>query len=135
MNRQREFYYYAEKVTKRTGVSLRDMQSRNRKREWVEARQCLMYILRYKMKMTLTAIAKLMRRDHSTVYHSLLVIGDLKITTNRFFWMDHVKLYTSYNIMPQKNLYLCERCGSSNDNHYAVHLGQAQADCAPTCHA
>ena len=135
MHKNAELYYYAEKVTKRTGVSLRDMQSRNRKRELVEARQCLMYIMRYKMKMTLSAIGKLMRRHHSTVIESLNVIEDLKITTNRFHWMDHVKLYTGHNIMPQKNLYLCERCGSTNDNHYALHLGQAEADCAPTCHA
>ena len=53
MNRQKEFYYYAEQVTKRTGVGLRKMQSQDRHREVAEARQCLMYLLKFKMKLTL----------------------------------------------------------------------------------
>ena len=67
MNRQREFYYYAEQVTKRTGVGLRKMQSKDRHREVAEARYCLIYLMRHKMKLTLMEIAKLMRRHYSTI--------------------------------------------------------------------
>ena len=90
MNRQREFYYYAEQVTKRTGVGLRKMQSQDRHREIAEARYCLIYLMRHKMKLTLMEIAKLMCRHYSTVHHGLEVMHILQVTMKKYTWLKEI---------------------------------------------
>ncbi len=90
MKRQREFYYYAEQVTKRTGIGLRQMQSQDRHREVAEARYCLMHLMRSKMQMTLMEIAKLMRRHYSTVHHGLEVIYILQVNINKYTWLKEI---------------------------------------------
>jgi hypothetical protein len=116
MNRQREFYYYAEQVTKRTGVGLRQMQSQDRHRDITESRQCLMYLLKFKMKLTLMEAGELMRRHYSTVQHALQVIQDIQRYQGKYLWLDKVRPYQTHNIMPKNTLYLCDQCGSTS-NH------------------
>lgn len=128
MNRQREFYYYAEQVTKRTGVGLRKMQSQDRHREVAEARYCLIYLMRHKMKMTLMEIAKLMRRHYSTVHHGLEVIYVLQDTMKMYPWLKEVKRYEPHNIWPKNTLYLCDQCGGTHNHTNALHERQAAAD-------
>jgi ribosomal protein L29 len=88
MNRQKEFYYYAEQVTKRTGVGLRQMQSQDRHREVAEARYCLMHLMRSKMQMTLMEIAQL----------------------------KEIKRHEPHNIRPKDTMYICDQCGGTS-NH------------------
>ena len=130
MNRQREFYYYAEQVTKRTGVGLRKMQSQDRHREVAEARYCLIYHMRHKMKLTLMEIAKLMRRHYSTVHHGLEVMHILQVTMKKYTWLKEVKRYEPHNIMPKNTMYICHQCGGTLDHTNAVHQRQAASDSA-----
>ncbi len=128
MKRQREFYYYAEQVTKRTGIGLRQMQSQDRHREVAVARYCLMLLMRSKMQMTLMEIAKLMRRHYSTVHHGLEVIYILQVTINKYTWLKEIKRYEHHNIRPKDTLYICNQCGGTHDHTNALHQRQAAAD-------
>jgi hypothetical protein len=132
---QREFYYYAEQVTKRTGVGLRQMQSQDRHREVAEARYCLIYLMRHKMKMTLMEIAKLMRRHYSTVHHGLEVIYVLQVTMNKYTWLKEIKRYEPHNIRPKDTMYICDQCGGTHNHTNALHERQAAADSTPAGYA
>jgi chromosomal replication initiation ATPase DnaA len=116
MQKNKELYYYAEQVQKRTGVGLRKMQSQDRHREVAEARYCLMHLMRSKMQMTLMEIAKLMRRHYSTVHHGLEVIYILQVTMNKYTWLKGIKHYEPHNIRPKDTMYICDQCGSTS-NH------------------
>ena len=130
MNRQREFYYYAEQVTKRTGVGLRKMQSQFRHREVAEARHCLMYLLKFNMKLTHMEIGQLMHRHYSTVTHALSVIQDFQHYMKKYEWLDKIPRYEPHNIRPKNSMYICDRCGGTHDHTNAVHQRQAASDSA-----
>jgi hypothetical protein len=135
MNRQREFYYYAEQVTKRTGVGLRKMQSQDRHREVAEARQCLMYLLKFKMKLTLMEVGQLMRRHYSTVQHALNVISDFQRYMKKYEWLDKIPRYEPHNVRPKDTMYICDQCGGTHDHTNALHQRQAAADSEAACYA
>jgi hypothetical protein len=132
---QREFYYYAEQVTKHTKIGLRQMQSQDRHRDITESRQCLMYLLKFKMKLTLMEAGELMRRHYSTVQHALQVIQDIQRYQGKYLWLDKVRPYQTHNIMPKNTLYLCDQCGGTHDHTNALHQRQAAADREAACYA
>lgn len=127
---QREFYYYAEQVTKHTKIGLRQMQSQDRHRDITESRQCLMYLLKFKMKLTLMEAGKLMRRHHSTVHHALQVIHDIQRFQGKYLWLDKVRPYHNHNIMQKNTMYICPQCGGTHDHTNALHKRQAASDSA-----
>jgi hypothetical protein len=135
MKKNAELYYYAEVVHRWTGVTLRQIQSRDRHADIVIARHCLMYLLRYRAKMILQEIGKLMRRDHSTVYHAINVIQDYQTMSKRYLWLDKVRPFKNHNVMPLKSSYLCQRCGSEVNHNPPIHQRQAAADCTPAGNA
>jgi hypothetical protein len=135
MQKNKELYYYAEVVHRWTGVTLRQIQSRDRHADYVTARHCLMYILRFRAKLTLEEIGRLLRRHHSTVYHAIGVIEDYQRITKQYLWLDKVRPFKNHNVMPLKSAYLCTQCGCEVNNNPPVHLRQAAADCAPAGYA
>lgn len=64
-------------VTEHFGVSLKQLESKHRKRELVYARQVGMYLLRTNTYLPLRAIGKIFCRDYTTVIHSRNLILDL----------------------------------------------------------
>lgn len=87
----------AKKITSEyRGVSIEDMESKSRIREYAQARQQAMYILKKYTKLSLKAIgAAFGNRDHSTVIHAVQTTEDLmysdkqvkidiEILTNKF---------------------------------------------------
>jgi chromosomal replication initiation ATPase DnaA len=68
------------KVSELTGVTPMEMRSKSRKREYVIARQVVMWIIYQTNKVTWTEIGKYFLRDHSTVIHSV------KSVDNALFW-------------------------------------------------
>jgi len=132
---QREFYYYAEQVTKHTKIGLREMQSKTKYRDVTESRQCLMYLLRFKMKLTLMEAGRLMRRHYSTVQHALQVIHDIQRYQGKYLWLDKVRPYRQHNIRPNNLMYICGQCGGTHDHTNALHERQAAADSTPAGYA
>jgi len=65
-------------VAQECNVSVFDMEGKSQKREFVEARQIAMYVLRHTSGLSLAKIGKLFgNRDHSTVIHACVTIKDL----------------------------------------------------------
>jgi chromosomal replication initiator protein len=62
-------------------VDITSVLSRSRKRELVVVRQVFMIFLRHHRQMTLTGIAKLLGRDHTTVIHAI-AMEDLLFNEN-----------------------------------------------------
>lgn len=60
-----------------TGISYDDMKSTKRKREIVEARQMAMSVIRKETTVHFHQIAKLFKRDHSTVIYGINTMSDL----------------------------------------------------------
>ena len=58
-------------------VSMKDMQSRSRKKSLTFARQVAMYLSRKHTTESLADIGKIFNRDHSTVLHSIKKVTDL----------------------------------------------------------
>lgn len=67
-------------VCKQYSVSIKELQSRSRKRAFTFPRQVAMYLCRKHTDESLTDIGKEFNRDHSTVLHSIKVVTSL---TNR----------------------------------------------------
>lgn len=64
-------------VAIRFGVSVKQVKSRSRKREVVDARHLAMYLIRKSSKMSLKSIGEFFgSRDHTTVLHSLQSVQD-----------------------------------------------------------
>lgn len=53
------------------GVTVEDIMSRTRLREFVDARQLYCYIMREKFGLSLSKIGKTINRDHATAIHSV----------------------------------------------------------------
>lgn len=66
----------AEKVSCFCRVPMHKFFQRNRKKEVVSARHILIWILRKKLMMTCTDIAKYLDLDHTTVLHSVKRVED-----------------------------------------------------------
>lgn len=65
-----------ELVSSQFNVSIQDMQSRSRKRIITFPRQVAMYLARKYTDDSLAAIGKTLKRDHSTVLHSIKVVSN-----------------------------------------------------------
>lgn len=66
-------------------VTVEQIESRSRMREYVIARQLAMYFIKIKTSMTLKQIGALFSgRDHSTVIHAMETIDDLICSDKKF---------------------------------------------------
>lgn len=65
-----------ELVSSQFNVSIRDMQSRSRKKAVTFPRQVAMYLARKYTDSSLADIGKVLHRDHSTVLHSIKVVSN-----------------------------------------------------------
>lgn len=65
-------------------VGLNEIRSRRRSRPLTLPRQLICYLARHHARMRLTAIAHFIRRDHSTVIHSIHVINNEMSVDPRF---------------------------------------------------
>lgn len=52
-------------------ITVKQLQSRNRHRHTVAKRSAIMWMIKQKFNLTVTELAKLFNRDHSTVVHAL----------------------------------------------------------------
>lgn len=88
-------------------VSLKNLQSKNRSREYVQARNMCYFFLLYRLNMTCTAIAKYFNRDHTTVLHGIKMhkidVKDNHIYAEKYEIANH-KLRI-YQIKPKRNHY------------------------------
>lgn len=75
--------YICQVVSKHLSVSIEDMKSKSRKREYVTARQFSISFMR-KQGQTLTSIGNYFNMDHSSVMHNLRALQDL-IDTDKIF--------------------------------------------------
>lgn len=98
-------------VTERTGVTYEQMQSPRRHREWVQARQAAMWLMRRNTSISLKAIANIFGgRDHSTVIHSCDLVDDMLAIRDRSF--QFVKNFKRTELAPiWEDEYLLEVCG------------------------
>lgn len=72
-------------VSKVNSVSLEDLRSTSRKRQFVESRAIAASLIKnYFPKMTLVAIAQLFNKDHSTIIYNLSIASDLCLTDRKF---------------------------------------------------
>lgn len=71
-------HFIIELITRMTLISIRELQSKTRKREVAEARQIAMYFIKKYTKISLIEIGKIFNRDHSTVIYSIKNIESLK---------------------------------------------------------
>ena len=72
-------------VTDEFGVTLQQMKSGKRYREWVEARMVAMFFIKRYCKSTLKSIGMMFGgRDHTTAIHSINTVKDL-MESNRDF--------------------------------------------------
>lgn len=72
-------------ISKQTGVTFEQVQSKSRKREFVEARQIAMFVLKNFTNQSLKSIGwQFGGRDHSTVIHAKTTISDLMDTDRGF---------------------------------------------------
>lgn len=67
----------SELVSRQFRVSMKDMQSRSRKRTLTFPRQVAMFLSRKHTDESLADIGKLFNRDHSTVLHAIKVVNNL----------------------------------------------------------
>ena len=67
-----------------TRLSLQELRKKSRKREHVEARQIMCYLLRCRTKMTTTSIGLIFNYDHSTVIHCCKQVPDLVLYDEDF---------------------------------------------------
>ncbi|MEN8190016.1 MAG: chromosomal replication initiator protein DnaA [Thermodesulfobacteriota bacterium] len=67
-----------EFVSKQFQISVKDMQSKSRKKIITFPRQVAMFLSRKHTSESLADIGKLFNRDHATVLHSIKVVNDLK---------------------------------------------------------
>ena len=72
----------SELVGQQFKISIKDMQSRSRKKKIAFPRQVAMYLSRKHTEETLADIGKVFNRDHSTVMHSIKVVSGLSRRDN-----------------------------------------------------
>lgn len=73
------------KVSDYLGMTIQDMNSKTRKREFVEARQIAHYFAKQKTMASLQYIGWIIGgKDHATVLHSCKTVNDLIETDNNF---------------------------------------------------
>jgi hypothetical protein len=94
-----------------------------------------MYLLKFKMKLTLMEAGELMRRHYSTVQHALQVIQDIQRYQGKYLWLDKVRPYQNHNIRPKDTMYICDQCGGTHNHTNALHERQAAADSTPAGYA
>ena len=73
-----------EIVCKKTGIDIKDLKGKSRKREIVEARQLAFYILKKNTRLPFAVIGGMLNRDHTTVIHSIKVVTALKETDKEY---------------------------------------------------
>lgn len=74
-----------EELCESLGTTLKDMRSTNRKREIVNKRQAIMFVLRDRFGWTHRRVGNIFNKDHSTVTHSEGVVRDLLDIKDRTF--------------------------------------------------
>lgn len=62
------------------GLTVKNVQSRSRVKEFVYARHIIFYLIRKNTKMKLKSAGELLHRDHTTVIHSVETLKDLMYT-------------------------------------------------------
>jgi chromosomal replication initiator protein len=79
-------YWVANYVRKVYGVSLENLKSKSRDREYVVPRQISMFFIKeFHRPLSLKSIGKFLGgRDHSTVIHALKTVSDLTDSDNQF---------------------------------------------------
>ncbi len=121
--------HYLNFVTSYTKVTYAKLRSDCRIRHIREARQCLAYLLRYNTQMTLSEIGNVLNRHYSTILHSTEVLNDeMKLYPNKYKWMERIPTLDYHNILPSKQLYICQRCGSESHHTTALHQWQTATD-------
>ncbi len=83
----------SEYVGKQFNVSIKEMQSRSRKKALTFPRQIAMYLCRKHTQESLADIGKEFKRDHSTVLHSIKVVTGLTVRNTSVH--EQVKLLSS----------------------------------------
>lgn len=73
-----------KKVSNFFEVDIEDLKGVVRKRELVEVRQIIMYVLINHSKLTLKRIGMLFNRDHSTVLYSRNTVDDMLTSDKKF---------------------------------------------------
>lgn len=76
-----------EEVTSQYNVKIEDLKKPNRRREYLDPRQIIMYFLRTKTNLTFKTIGEMMGgKDHATVIHAV------KCVENNMFFDDYRKI-------------------------------------------
>ena len=89
-------------VSKRTGISVQQIKSPNRKREIVSARYLAIFIIKQKFDLSLKAIGRLFGgRDHSTIIHSVDTFKDV-FGTNANYRRQTLPELRKWSIQPPK---------------------------------
>ena len=65
-------------------VTKKEMTSKSRKKEFVEARHVAMYLIHKKLNRTQEATGEIFDRDHSTVVHALKKVNNIMETEKDF---------------------------------------------------
>lgn len=69
-----------ETVCEHFSLTEKQVQGRDRFKEYVYARHIIFYLLRKNTKMTLKSAGELLHRDHTTVIHSVETLNNLMYT-------------------------------------------------------
>lgn len=80
-----------QEIEKFTGITKEELQSKTRLREVVDARIMYSYIMKSKTVLTLSKIAKIINRDHSSVIHHIKQFKNLQ-KTDKNFNMTYLKI-------------------------------------------
>ena len=89
-------------VANEYGVSVDDVKSPSRRREFAEPRQVAMYLIRYNTRLSLEAIGTLFIRNHATVLHGIKNVERLREYDKQFI-RGFEPLYKKFkrNILPE----------------------------------
>lgn len=91
-----------EKVCRHYNVTVAQVNSRSRKKDFVTARQVSMYLVQKYTKMPASRIGRMVgNRDHSTVIHSCSQV-ELKLKTDKSFVQDLAAIEQGFNIKQNK---------------------------------
>ena len=94
-------------VSESIGVSVKNMHSKYRTREFAQARNMCYFFMLYRLNMTCTAIAKYFNRDHTTILHGIKMhkidVKDNYMYAEKYETANH-KLRI-YQIKPKQTLY------------------------------
>ena len=76
----------------RTGIAIEQITGSTRKREVVMVRHCLMWVMRNKLRMTLSNIGRLFDRDHTSVIHGIACVNNYLYTDDELYMPTHNKI-------------------------------------------